>query len=95
MKAEDELAARRLDQPRPEQTAFARTTSGSKSGKNSAGGEGWPVESATRDFKFADTGRLHLPLRIQFRSKGYADAVVGAKGNRTPDLSHVVGVLCH
>ena len=23
------------------------------------------------------------------------DAVVGAKGNRTPDLSHVVGVLCH
>ena len=23
------------------------------------------------------------------------DAVVGAKGNRTSDLSHVVGVLCH
>jgi hypothetical protein len=27
--------------------------------------------------------------------EGYADAVVGAKGNRTPDLSHVLGALCH
>ena len=24
-----------------------------------------------------------------------AEAVVGAKGNRTPDLSHVLGALCH
>jgi hypothetical protein len=23
------------------------------------------------------------------------DGLVGAKGNRTPDLSHVVGALCH
>jgi hypothetical protein len=27
--------------------------------------------------------------------KGYAEVVVGAKGNRTPDLSHVIGALCH
>ena len=46
------------------------------------------------NFELADARRLHLPSALP-APEGYAEGVVGAKGNRTPDLSHVIGALCH
>ena len=63
MKAEDELTARRVDQPRSEQIGVLPHDLGFEIGKELRGREERPLELGhAMNFEIADTRRLHLPL---------------------------------
>src|SRR6516162_7533783 len=70
MKAEDEPAARWLDQLRSEQIGVRPHDLGIEIGKELRRGKERPLEFGyAMNFEIADTRRLHLRLRIHFHRK--------------------------
>ena len=71
VKAEHQLAACRLDQPRSEQIGVRPHDLGVEIGKELRRREKRPLEFGhAMNFEIADTRRLHLPLRKYARRKG-------------------------
>jgi len=98
VKAEHQLGAAGLDQLRSSRSALARTTSGSKSGKELRRGKERPLDSRHRDeLRIADAGVDCISSPRIAYAKGYAEVLVGAKRESNPLTSpcKLGSACCH